>query len=147
MKINIIPKNTFFENQFFAMLAKIHPKFSSRAKKLVDRRKESLLESRAGLYPDYLPESRANLEDWKIDLPKWCSDQRNQMTGPADNAELCVKLLNSGSPGVMLDLEDSMANKPDVLLRGLDNVRRAISGELTYNKRGKTYVICTIIWN
>jgi hypothetical protein len=23
-------------------------------------------------------------EDWKIQLPDWCRDQRNQMTGPAD---------------------------------------------------------------
>src|SRR6185437_2358453 len=43
-------------------------------------------------------------------LPDWCADQRNQMTGPADDAELVVKMLNSGAPGVMLDLEDSMAN-------------------------------------
>jgi len=26
-------------------------------------------------------------------------DQRNQMTGPADDAELVVKMLNSGAPG------------------------------------------------
>ena len=32
------------------------------------------------------------------------------MTGPADDAELVVKMLNSGAPGVMLDLEDSNAN-------------------------------------
>ncbi len=32
------------------------------------------------------------------------------MTGPADDAELVVKMLNSGAPGVMLDLEDSMVN-------------------------------------
>ena len=33
------------------------------------------------------------------------------MTGPADDAELVVKMLNSGAPGVMLDLEDSMVNE------------------------------------
>ena len=47
---------------------------------------------------------------WRIQLPEWCQDQRNQMTGPADDAELVVKMLNSGAPGVMLDLEDSIVN-------------------------------------
>jgi len=27
-----------------------------------------------------------------------CADQRNQMTGPADDHELVVKMLNSGAP-------------------------------------------------
>ena len=48
--------------------------------------------------------------DWRIEIPAWVRDQRNQMTGPADDHELGVKMLNSGAPGVMIDLEDSMAN-------------------------------------
>jgi malate synthase len=54
------------------------------------------------------------------------------MTGPADDAELVVKMLNSGAPGVMLDLEDSMANTWSNLTTGLANIDAALKGELTY---------------
>jgi malate synthase len=79
-----------------------------------------------------LPPSEATTTDWTIPLPNWCADQRNQMTGPADDAELVVKMLNSGAPGVMLDLEDSMANTWSNLQTGIANIEAAMKGELTY---------------
>src|SRR5271155_4967304 len=62
------------------------------------------------------------------------------MTGPADEAELVVKMLNSGAPGVMLDLEDSIANSWEHTMCGIENVLDALSGDLTYydRKREKT---------
>ena len=62
------------------------------------------------------------------------------MTGPADDGELVVKMLNSGAPGVMLDLEDSMANTWSNLQTGLANIDAALNGELTYfdAKRNRT---------
>src|SRR5438105_6655909 len=54
------------------------------------------------------------------------------MTGPADDAELVVKMVNSGAPGVMLDLEDSMANTWDHLELGIQNIHATLRGELTY---------------
>src|SRR6267378_83862 len=69
----------------------------------------ALQDAHAGKLPDFLQPSVATTQAWEIELPAWCSDQRNQMTGPADDAELVVKMLNSGAPGVMLDLEDSNA--------------------------------------
>ena len=59
---------------------------------------------------------------WRIELPEWCQDQRNQMTGPADDAELVVKMLNSGAPGVMLDLEDSTVNEWEHQRLGVENI-------------------------
>jgi malate synthase len=74
------------------------------------------------------------------------------MTGPADDAELVVKLLNSGAPGVMLDLEDSMANGWSNLMTGVANIRSALYGELAYEdrKRGRRVGITpsgTVVWN
>lgn len=43
------------------------------------------------------------------------------MTGPADDAELTVKLLNPGSPAVMVDLEDSTANTWEHILLAVEN--------------------------
>ena len=54
--------------------------------------------------------------------------------GPADEAELVVKMLNSGAPGVMLDLEDSMANAWPNLMRGVANIVAALEGTLTYHE-------------
>jgi malate synthase len=74
------------------------------------------------------------------------------MTGPADDHELVVKLLNSGSPAVMIDVEDSMANTFDRVLLGIDNAIKAYYGELTYvdAKRGGATVAITpsstVIW-
>ena len=87
--------------------------------------------SHAGKLPTYLPPSAAG-GNWRISLPAWAADERNQMTGPADDHELAVKMLNSGSPAVMIDLEDSMANEFKRTLLGIDNAIAAYYGELTY---------------
>jgi malate synthase len=74
------------------------------------------------------------------------------MTGPADDHELVVKMLNSGAPGVMIDLEDSMANVFSHTLKGIDNAVKAYYGELTYvdQKRGGNVVGInaspTVLW-
>src|SRR6266849_6000224 len=48
------------------------------------------------------------------------------------DAELVVKMLNSGAPGVMLDLEDSNANTWEHLSLGIHNILEALAGRLTY---------------
>ena len=65
------------------------------------------------------------------------------MTGPADEADLVVKMLNSGAPGVMLDLEDSTANAWEHNQRGVKNILEALTGRLSYfdRKRDKTVEI------
>jgi malate synthase len=130
----------------------LHERFTPEQQRLVRARRDCLARAHAGDLPTYLPESSATATAWQIELPEWCSDQRNQMTGPADDAELCVKMLNSGAPGVMLDLEDSMANTWEHLMLGHDNIVAALYGELTYDdaKRGGTVAIKpsrTVVWN
>ena len=95
---------------FLEFLLPLHQQFSPWQQELIAKRAEVLQASHRGQAPDYLPSSEAKTSDWRIEVPDWCADQRNQMTGPADDAELTVKLLNSGSPAVMIDLEDSTAN-------------------------------------
>ncbi|MGC2719460.1 MAG: hypothetical protein WA209_07710 [Candidatus Acidiferrales bacterium] len=125
---------------FLAFLQPLHEALTQRQRELLARREFALAEAHAGRLPQYLPESAATREPWRIGLPEWCADQRNQMTGPADDADLVVKMLNSGAPGVMLDLEDSNANAWEHTTQGIRNVLSALSGELTYfdRKRGNT---------
>src|SRR5580704_10771263 len=117
---------------FFDFLLPLHKQFTPWQQKLVAKRAEALQSSHRGNPPNYLAASQATTSDWRIELPDWCADQRNQMTGPADDTELTVKLLNSGSPGVMLDLEDSMANEWSHTLLGIKNVLAAYRYELGY---------------
>ena len=137
---------------FLAFYAPLHQELAARRDALVQDRAAALADSLAGRKPNHLPPSAATSSQWRIALPAWCQDQRNQMTGPADDADLVVKMLNSGSPGVMLDLEDSMANSWPHLMAGVRNILQALDGSLTYDdkKRGRQVGIepsATVIWN
>jgi len=130
---------------FLEFLAPLHAALTLRQRALVTRREQALTDAHAGKFPSYLPPSVATTNSWRIELPTWCADQRNQMTGPADEAELVVKMLNSGAPGVMLDLEDSNANSWEHTICGIENILDALAGRLTYydRKREKTVGIST----
>jgi malate synthase len=136
---------------FGDFLAPLHRQFTPWARSLVEERRRSLATSLRGIKPNHRPPSAATREDWRIELPEWCQDQRNQMTGPADDAELVVKMLNSGAPGVMLDLEDSTVNDWEHQRLGVANILEALRGTLTYydKKRDKVVGIqpsSTVIW-
>ncbi len=124
---------------FYDFLLPLHKQFTPWQQKLAARRAEVLEASHRGRAPNYLPASEATTSDWRIEVPGWCADQRNQMTGPADDAELTVKLLNSGSPAVMLDVEDSTANTWEHVMLAIRNTLAAYKYELSYDdkKRGK----------
>lgn len=136
---------------FMDFLLTLHKEFTPRQKKLVSKREEALRASHQGKPPDYLRASEATTSNWKIEVPDWCADQRNQMTGPADDAELTVKLLNSGSPAVMLDIEDSTANTWDHIMLAVNNTLAAYKYELSYDdkKRHKKVTVersKTVTW-
>ena len=132
-----------FTREFLEFLSKLHREFTPRQQALVAKRAEVLSQSHQGTLPNHLSPSNVTTGDWKIELPAWCRDQRNQMTGPADDAELVVKMLNSGAPGVMIDLEDSMANKWSNLFQGIQNTLKTLHGQLFYfdKKRNQTIEI------
>src|SRR3989442_11085234 len=125
---------------FLDFLAPLHAALTLRQRALVARRDFALAEAHAGKVPDYLPPSVATTNSWRIELPASCADQRNQMTGPADDADLVVKMLNSGAPGVMLDLEDSIVNEWEHQRLGGEKILQALCGTLTYfdRKRDKS---------
>jgi len=128
---------------FLDVFLPLHDQFTRRQRELIANRKRVLADAHKGKLPNHQPASEATTARWSISLPEWCQDQRNQMTGPADDGELVVKMLNSGAPGVMLDLEDSMANLWEHLELGIKNIHAAVHGELTYfdKKRNKEVAI------
>jgi malate synthase len=126
---------------FLEFFAPLHAALTLRQRALIHRREHALAEAQAGKLASFLPPSVATSNPWRVELPDWCADQRNQMTGPADDAELVVKMLNSGAPGVMLDLEDSTANTWEHLTRGVHNILEALAGRLTYFDRKRNKAI------
>src|SRR5258708_1931094 len=140
-----------FPKGFLDFLLPLHKQFTPRQQKIIARREEVLRASHRGQPPDYLPASEATTSDWRIQVPDWCADQRNQMTGPADDGELTVKLLNSGSPAVMIDLEDSTANIWEHIMLAVKNTIAAFKYELSYddkkrNKRVSVQRSKTVTW-
>jgi len=136
---------------FLEFLAPLHQRFAPRQRELVNERKRVLNESLQGSKPTHRYPAEAVRNGWRIPLPEWCQDQRNQMTGPADDAELVVKMLNSGAPGVMLDLEDSTVNEWEHQQLGVENILAALRGTLSYfdKKRDRIMGIqpsSTVIW-
>ncbi len=142
-RINHAPNDYSLNREFADFILPIHQEFTPRQQALAAKRSEVLGNSKKGILPHYLAASQANESKWKIVVPKWCEDQRNQMTGPADDAELVVKMLNSGAPGVMIDLEDSIANAWENLQIGYENSLSALNGDLSYydKKREKQIAI------
>lgn len=136
---------------FLEFLLPLHRQFTPWQQKLAAKRKEVLSRSHQGHPPGYLPVSEATTSDWRIEVPDLCADQRNQMTGPADDAELTVKLLNSGSPAVMLDVEDSTANTWEEIMLAIKNTIAAYKYDLSYDdkKRKKKVTVQrskTVTW-
>jgi malate synthase len=113
-------------------LVELHKEFTPWQRDLIARRKRVIEAAQQGKLPTHLRPSAATETVWNIEVPEWCQDQRNQMTGPADEAELVVKMLNSGAPGVMLDLEDSTVNEWNHQQLGVENIMSALRGELSY---------------
>ncbi len=136
---------------FVEFVTPLHKRFTPWQQEFIRKRKQALEASQRGQRPKHLPPSEATTSSWQIELPAWCADQRNQMTGPADEADMCVKMLNSGAPGVMLDLEDSLANEWSHHSKGAENILKALTGELKYydQKRGSEVGIKpskTVLW-
>ena len=132
MPMNRAPEGAELPTGFLEFLRPLHEKFTPWQHQLAAKRQQALEASHAGRKPAHLPPSEATKSEWKITLPGYVKDQRNQMTGPADDAELVVKMLNSGAPGVMLDLEDSTANNWENIERGIQNILSALRGQLIY---------------
>jgi malate synthase len=137
---------------FLEFYLPLHREFTPRQRMLVLARRDALAAAHDGKLPEHLPASDATTGEWHIRVPDWCADQRNQMTGPADDTELVVKMINSGAPGVMLDLEDSMANRWPSVSAGVRNILGALRGELGYFDRKRERQVnirpsSTVIWS
>jgi malate synthase len=124
-------------------LTPLHRRFEPRRRELLAARAEALARALAGEMPGYRPDSEATTGGWRVALPDWARDQRNQITGPADNAKLLVGMCNSGDPGCMPDGEDSITTDWEAVRAAQQNTVAAINGTLSFSdaKTGKSGAI------
>src|SRR5438270_603447 len=135
MQMNRAPENAPLPEGFREFLQPLHRRFTPLQQEFIEKRQQVLQAAHAGRKPQHRLPSEPTKTSWRIELPDYVQDQRNQMTGPADDAELVVKMLNSGAPGVMLDLEDSVANAWPNITLGVRNIVAALRGQLTYQDK------------
>src|SRR5687767_14148812 len=86
---------------FIDFLLPLHRRFEPRRRTLLEKRAAALCAAHEGRMPGYKPASEATTGAWKVRVPEWALDQRNQITGPADNAKLLVAMCNTDDPGCM----------------------------------------------
>ncbi len=110
----------------------LHRAFEPRRRALLDARRKALAAAHEGRLPAYLPDSEATTGTWRLSVPAWAKDQRNQITGPADNAKLLVAMCNTKDPGCMPDGEDSITTDWANVRAAHRNVVAAIRGELSF---------------
>ena len=89
-------------------LLKLHQKFNSTRKTLLEQRKEIHQKILAGQKPTFLKETESVRKgDWQVaPIPEDLQDRRCEITGPAE-AKMMINALNSGATIYMTDLEDS----------------------------------------
>ncbi|MBV9481313.1 MAG: hypothetical protein JO249_11250 [Acidobacteria bacterium] len=136
---------------FLEFFSNLHRRFTPWQQELIAERRRVLEESLEGNKPAHCFPSGAVRNGWRIELPDWCQDQRNQVMVAADDTELVVKMLNCGAPGIILDLEDMMANEWEHHRVGIENILATLAGTLAYfdNKREQLTGIQpspTVIW-
>jgi malate synthase len=137
-----VPNTDKLSSGFLDFFQPLHQAFEPRRRILLEKRRCALERSHAGREPGYLPESEATSGDWRLSVPSWAADQRNQITGPADNAKLLVAMCNTADPGCMPDGEDSITTDWEHVRAAQQNTVAAIRGTLTYtDPAGKTSTI------
>ena len=115
-----------------ALLSPLQSTFEPHRRRLLDERRRTLTAAHAGTLPTFLPASEATESSWRVEVPAWAADQRNQITGPADNAKIVVAMRNSPDPGCMPDGEDSITTDWRRVRAAQQNTVDAIRGDLTW---------------
>src|SRR5262245_48806695 len=84
-EINAAPADVKLPAGFAEFYAPLHARFTPWQQELISKRRDALKAAHAGQRPDHLKPSVATESEWRITVPDWCADQRNQMTGPLDD--------------------------------------------------------------
>lgn len=115
--------------------------FEPRRQELLARRQERWVALKAGVLPDFLPET-AHIRggDWQVaPIPADFANRRTEITGPTDR-RMVINALNSGANVFMSDFEDANAPSWENIVQGQINLRDAIRRTISFtNPDGRVY--------
>ncbi len=134
-------QSTIVSAPALAFVAKLARKFEPRRRDLMALRAKRQAAFDAGLWPDFLAETKHIREsEWTIGpVPRDLHDRRVEITGPTDR-KMVINALNSGANVFMADFEDSNAPSWDNMIDGQVNLRDAIGGAIDFaSPEGKRY--------
>ncbi|KAL7270298.1 Malate synthase, glyoxysomal [Rhizina undulata] len=128
-----------------AFLATLHKSFNGTRKELLQRRVYRQAEIDRGIFPDFLPQTKAIRDDdtWRgADPAPGLVDRRVEITGPTDR-KMVVNALNSDVWTYMADFEDSSAPSWDNMVNGQVNLYDAVRRQVDFKLNGKDYKLRT----
>lgn len=124
------------------LIARLHAQLEPERQDLLRARASRQREYDAGAVPEYLPSSDAT-SDWRIaPLPADLLQRRVEITGPVSDPKMVINMLSRTETGdradaAMLDFEDSMKPSWSNVMQGVENLRQAVEGTLTFSRPGR----------
>ena len=135
-------KDTLLSEECLAFLSELSRNFLAERNELLERRRISQERIDEGILPDF-PKETASIRngDWRADpFPAYLNDRRVEITGPSSDAKMVINAFNSGANVYMSDFEDAQSPYWELLLKGQENLYRAVRRELEYtSEEGKIY--------
>ena len=129
------------------LIARFHAQLEPERQDLLRARESRQREYDAGAVPEYLPPGDAAARDatsgWRIaPLPADLLQRRVEITGPVSDPKMVINMLSRTENGdradaAMLDFEDSMKPSWSNVMEGVENLRQAVEGTLTFTKPGR----------
>ncbi len=124
------------------LVARLHRELEPDRRRLLAERAERQRRWDAGEAPGYLdgPEAAAARGGWRVaEVPPDLRRRRVEITGPVNNAKMVINMLSRTADGhradaAMLDFEDSMKPAWANVVDGVENVRDAARGALTFTQ-------------
>ncbi|MGP6178365.1 malate synthase A [Microbacterium sp. A196] len=127
-------------------VASLHRAFDERRHELLTARTERRDKIAAGGTLDFLPKTvEVRAADWQVaPAPTALHDRRVEITGPAAPPKMAINALNSQAKVWLADLEDAAGPTWENVVAGIQNLRDAARGTLSYTSpAGKAYALRT----
>src|SRR5688572_3300228 len=124
------------------MVADLHRELEPLRRELLAARRRRQEAYDGGELPTYLPSGEASC-NWTIaPLPADLLRRRVEITGPISDPKMVINMLSRTPSGdradaAMLDFEDSMKPSWENVVRGIENLRGAVDGTLSFTKPGR----------
>ena len=125
-----------------ALLAKAHRRLEDERQSLLAARRARQEAYDDGAVPDFLPrdEHPEAHTDWQVSpLPEDLLQRRVEITGPVNDPKMVINMLSRTDDGhradaAMLDFEDAMKPTWPNVMQGVQNVKEAAEGTLSFTK-------------